>query len=419
MPNSQKEDNKKEDCMGYDAEVDLIFADKTLEMLKLVEMTDLVMKEKFHSDPRYWTDAMFQVLMFRNSAYLWEERKQVSDDYVIYLELYDKLTKTYSELQEAKQGTDLSESCTYSNFMLMSSTLIKIFSKLSDLFVKEDNSSFLDFSALLKELNNIEKNVSKYLAKYDCDSNSYQKISDFNDAKENRDSFASSTSSSSTLSGSVPLLSTVANTSGSTAVDVTSSFLTAAKESSISLKCEDCDKTFVVFNNDKEFSRSLHTQDKAHKKALAAKWVELQYKTNKNLASLVKKVHKKSVIPESSTLNRTSFEDNKGEGGVESKILLHDLELSVRSTLDEQLGDQSQYICIISAQDFLCTICNCKVVNLQNVLPHVKGKSHIKLWEKHVQEFKSEIQDGPVIIKKNPVLQISNSTIPIKNLLNK
>lgn len=421
MLNNKREDFKKSNCPGYDTKPDVILAENTVEMLRLVEMAELVMKEKYSGDPRRWMDAIFYVLVIKNSAYLWQEQHKQSEDVELCHKLQENLSKAYSRLEADKQGGDVFESSSYSSFMLTSSALIKVFSKFSNILVKEGAS--LDLTDSLQDLKNIEKNVIKCISKYDCDSSTWRKTVDTNEAKSNRCYSNDSSSSLSSVSSASPsVLCTVADTGGCATTSVTASAIFPRESSSSDIKCEGCSEKIVIFNNDVEFSRDLHAQEKVHKQAITAKRAEIDFKVNENLASLAKKLQQKLPVSDSLKPTRSLSEGDKGDGSIENeKLLTPELESFIRSTLNNQLGLHSSCIRILSPREFSCILCDCPISCLQNLEMHVSGKAHTKLWENGNQKFvgsKPKEEDPAVAKKKDAaILQISDSAIPVKNLI--
>ncbi|XKL64069.1 hypothetical protein PGB90_004155 [Kerria lacca] len=369
----------------------VILAKKTVDILHLMDTAELILKEKYGNNMDMWTDAIFQALMLKNLTYLSEETNELLNDSI---NLYGYLNDRVSKLTLKQNSKN------YENVLDTSFTLINIFQKFTTFLSKCSGNILIDLRDAIQDLKQIENNIKIFICRSESSSNLESSVENMSEVKAD------------TINMTV--------NSNNMSADAISSNLSTSEI------CELCRGKVVIFNNDTEFSISLHSQEKIHKKALKEKQKD----------DLEKKFLENHVLEKFTISAGKNDDQNQNVNVINGAVpLTVEDERAIRMSLNCTIGKlHSSFFKITSVGEFYCTSCRCQISCLKNIITHVKGKTHMKRTIlKNNESTMSEsdniiINNSGTVSAKNKIIEekykgddeifrISNSSVPIKNLI--
>ncbi|KAK7590118.1 hypothetical protein V9T40_001731 [Parthenolecanium corni] len=439
-----------------------VLARKTVEILDVVSSTRQLLIEQYNNDQTMWLDAMFRILMWKNQAFLLEERNSSVRDTNVHKILRDLMLEMFRVTDE--QSLPAFGSIQRNHLLEAGCNLISTFR----VFVSFLLQTKLDVGDEIANLQYIAKNIEKYLERNGGKSEEVKSAEQekTNSAEQEKvKSAASEPEKATSLVNEPQKEKSVANepskmklattelkkvgpatnesqkvksaasesqkvkpignelekirlanieiqkmknstskrnlneeTFGSEAIELAlkdsvvvgeKRSITPAKVGANDRLCEVCNEPVVVFNNDEEFSLSLHARDPKHKKAVK------------------KKVNATKVAPEEG--NRCSLDED----------------IAIRSDIIDLVGPvHARFFRIDAFDEFFCTACKCSVYSTHNVVTHVQGRNHKKNSGFQSQESKEsrsgsdsrDLTSDEVDSAEDDTVFRVGSTIPVKSL---
>lgn len=416
-----------------------ILARKTVEILDVVNSAKQLLFEKYNDNQAMWLEAIFRILMAKNSTFLQEERNSFVRNPDVHKILKDQALEMFRVTDESNPWDP--------NFrdklLEMAYNLISTFRVLTSFLLQTK----LDVSDELSSLQTIGKNIEKYVQRSSAELEKKTAASEpekveptgivpekpkaaSEKGKSNSESekavpaapkrgttvrteasrSASESSVASAKRTATPPVGTNDKSSSSESekaapaatkreTTVETEATESASETPVASEkrtatppaggriCDVCEERVVVFNNDEEFSVSLHEQEKKHKKA--ARKVQRE---------------ESAAVPAKSTRNP---------------------EEALRATVVFLAGPDHKYIRVDDYDEFYCVLCSCKVISINNISTHVQGRPHKKNSALKDEETKEEppveddsrdpTSDEVDSADDDAIFRVS-STIPIKSL---
>lgn len=310
-----------------------ILAKKTIDILQTIETAQTILKEKYQNNSNMWLDAVFEAIMIQNKMYLLEERKCLVENQDCSF-LCEKISELFSE-SSPNGGVDEEDS--NSDSLIGSSySFVNTFSTFMSLLNKSNNGNLYD---LVQDLRQIEKSIQTFIAQ----------------SEQVRTASREDVPSTEFTQKRKPILPRSKSTD-----------MFDCKPNKNDNICTECNNKITIFNNDYEFSLSLHCQDEVHTRAIASaasRGFCFNFKTPKSSSSV---------------------SESELSTGKRSKT-------------------NSSFIDEIPGNKFYCKLCECEIPAPQNVGPHIEGSRHLKNLKSYTQN------DG--------IFEVANSTIPVVDYL--
>lgn len=389
-----------EDRPAYD-----VLARKTVEILDVVNSTRQLLIEQYNNDQTMWVEAIFRILMWKNPAFLQDERTSSTRNPNVHKFLKDFMLETSRSMNgnnPPSQNVALRK-----KLMEVGNNFISTFRVFSDLLSQSKH----DVPEELENLQQINKNLTSYLRNVKEEKvvdrvkrkseernsleNEHQNIANETETvpanelepqmmKLNEPLKVKPTSNEHSKPTSAEKVKPIGNenrgestmpfdsprmkpatskrdineeTFGSEAIELArkDSVVDSEKRSTTPAKvgaadhlCEVCNNPITIFNFDKDFSLLLHEDDPKHQKA-------------------VKKKLSASRV--------TSCAELDGK-----KLALHD-EIAAREAPGKAVVDavgevQARFFQYVVGDEFFCTLCKCVVYSIHNIISHVGGRNH-------------------------------------------
>jgi hypothetical protein len=381
---------------------DVLLAEKTLEIVRVIEMSDLLLRTKFSNDPTCWMNAMFHILMLRNSTYLWEERDSLSETQELCHKVHNNLSRIYSDMEACKRSSG-EYIKNYSDFILARNAMIKLFGKFTNLLIKIDDSA-ADGSDILDEMKLILNNVTKLISKYEPEN--VTKTANSKEVGEGNGALSVASSITSfSMTGTTHIGENSVKNCG-----VNSQFSAIHNDVEMEMKNSShyCNPVFSTH------SRKTQLKD--------ASVPANQTSTTTNTMPTVSKASRSL-----SEGDRSCSADSLNK--FPSHLLTVD---SIQKYLKSTLGNKSDAFEVKTNRDFYCKMCNCEISALRNVFSHATGKQHLKSLDMKkmraakgpagsqfasIESVEERLEAPQSTRSDTNVLQISDEAITVNNLI--